>query len=441
MLPRGAPAGELEIIDTGNSRGGGDARALLFSVLDSLRSRFLLAAGLAVAAALLITALFSGVTRRAEKRGIDAEAIWKSRTGVDLAALPRLYPAHADSEEARALDVLLQPIDLHLGAPSADRNPSGARRSDGRAMRDLRDTLRAAIRSTTTEPVALLPSVVSSIERSAGTLDAVADYVATHHDIHWLEDHGPRANRSALAVDDHLTLHRLLVGRAFLALSRGDTTTAVRMLRTSQQLNRPLEERRELLSQFAAVGVERLQLALLRRGGSALAVVPGESTDRIRERYLAAMSSEAVRLLTNARQGAFATDVNDPPERLFLLIAGPKIELLASEAVTQSAIDVAEIRGALDGCAELGRDRRARRGVHSHGFESLNAAEAWRRFVLLELDRAITAAVLTGRASSPCPSVVLTVREEGANRIVEAKGLPPESDSVIGVPSVVTSRR
>ncbi len=91
----------LEIVDTGNSRAGRDAAALLFSVFDSLRSRFLLAVGVAVAAALVITALFSGATRQAEKRGSDAEAIWKTRTGVDLAALPRLHPAHDDSEEAR----------------------------------------------------------------------------------------------------------------------------------------------------------------------------------------------------------------------------------------------------------------------------------------------------------------------------------------------------
>lgn len=151
----------------------------------SFRNPWLLAIGGAVIVALAITALISWAIRPAEKKKeVDAAAVWKAKTGVDLAALPRLHPAHPDSEEARALDALLQPLDLHLGSRSDDRRPRTDNQSDDEEeLEELRDFLRAAVRSNTTERQALSPDVVSLLERRAGTLDAVADYVAKHRDI------------------------------------------------------------------------------------------------------------------------------------------------------------------------------------------------------------------------------------------------------------------
>lgn len=234
-------------------------------------------------------------------------------------------------------------------------------------------------------------------------------------------------------------LHRLLIGRAFLALERNDTATAVRMFSTSQQLNRLLAERRELESQFFAVGVERLQLALIRRAGSALGAAPAEPRSGTRERYLAGMSAEAALILTNIQRGAYRNDP-DPAERIFEGLVAPELQIAANETVTTAAAHVQEIRRTPDGCAELAKKRRTPDGVFAESFRTLNATEAWRRFQVLELDRAITAAVLTGRTSSPCPSVTITVRDEETTRTVESKGLPAESEIVLALPPVVTTR-
>lgn len=403
----------------------------------SFRNPWLLAIGGAVIVALAITALISWAIRPEEKKGIDAAAVWKTRTGVELAALPRLHPAHPDSEEARALDALLQPLDLHLGSRSGERRARADNQSDDEEeLEELRDFLRAAVRADTTEPKALSPDVVSLLERRAGMLDAVADYVAQHRDIRWREDFEPRPRSSALYTSDHLTLHRLLIGRAFLALERGDSATAARMLSTSQQLNRVLAERRELESQFYAVGVERLQLALIRRAGSVLGVAPAEPTSGTRERYLAGMSAEAALILTNVQRGPRDPD---PAERIFEGLVAPELQIAANETVTTAAAHVQEIRRSPDACAELAKKRPTPDGVFAEGFRTLNATEAWRRFQVLELDRAITAAVLTGRTSSPCPSVTITVRDDGTTRTVESKGLPAESEIVLPLPPVVTA--
>jgi hypothetical protein len=407
-------------------------------MLDSLRSRWLLAIGGAIAVALLITLAFSGFNKRAEQKGVDALATWKARSGVDLTALPRLRPPHPDSPDARGLDTILRPMQLHLGglAPLS-RVPESGRR-DSQELDELRDYLRAAIRAETTEPRALTPSLVVLIERHARTLDAVADYVAAHPNIRWREDLGPRRRSSGLYTADHITLHRLLIGRAFLALERGDVELAGRMLATSQRLNRPIIERWELDSQFIAVGVERLQLALMRRAGTELNVAPLAPTEGIAERYVDGMSGEAALVLANANRPAFGEgEDGDLPENLVRLLAAPKVALAAEIAVTKAAERFDEIRRTHDGCAELAKRWSAPGDFFGGNFYTLNPVEAWHRFVILELDRAMTAAVLTGRAASPCPSVVITVRDEGATRTVEAKGLPEESESVIGVPKVI----
>lgn len=403
------------------------------------RNRWVLAIGGAVIVALAITASISWAIRPAEKkREIDAAAVWKARTGVDLAALPRLHPAHPDSEDARALDVLLQPLDLHLGSRSDDRRPRTDNQSDDDdELEELRDFLRAAVRSNTTEPKALSPAIVAYVERRAGTLDAVADYVAKHRDIRWREDFEPRPRSSALYTSDHLTLHRLLIGRAFLALERDDTATTARMLSTSRELNRVLAERRELESQFFAVGIERLQLALMRRAGNALGGTPAEPRSGTRERYLDGMSAEAALILTNIERGAYRGDP-DPAERIVEGLVAPELQIAANETVTTAAAHVQEIRRSPDGCAELAKKRPRPGGIFAENFRTLNATEAWRRFQVLELDRAITTAVLTGRTTSPCPSVTITVRDDGTTRTVESKGLPAESEIVLALPPVVT---
>ena len=79
-------------------------------------------------------------------------------------------------------------------------------------------------------------------------------------------------------------------------------------------------------------------------------------------------------------------------------------------------------------------------GMLAENFYMLNATEAWRRFQVLALDRAITAAVLTGRTTSPCPTVAIAVRDDGKTRIVDTKGLPDSSENVIALPPVVTAR-
>jgi len=411
-------------------------------MLDSVRNRWLLAVGAAVLVGVGFTALFSRALQPPEETGgKEAAATWKARTGVDLAALPRLHPPHRDSEEARALDKLLEPIDLHLCGRSADRRrPPAGEPSASDSVEDLREFLRDAIRADSMEPEALPPAAVAYVERRAATLDAVAEYVAGHRDIHWREDYEPRPRPSVLYTRDHLTFHRLLIGRAFRALERGDAATAARMLATSRQLSAALEERWELESQSIAIGAERLQLALMRRAGSALSVAPAEPARGTRERYLAATSAEAALVLASSQQSGFRGPDDDPAERVVHTLAAPKIQVAASEAVTLAAAAVDEIRRSPDGCAELAKKRPRPRGMFADNFHTLNATEAWRRFQVLELDRAITAAVLTGRAASPCPSVIITVRDDGTTRTVESKGLPARSESIIDLPEIVTVR-
>ena len=409
-------------------------------MLDSVRNRWLLAFAAAVVVALGITALVSRKPhRQAAKSGEDPIQVWKARTGVDLVALPRLHPPHPDSESAKALDALLRPIGLVLGDPPRDPQPPRANVEDGEALNELREALRAAIRSETTEPKPFTPAVVAAIERRSGTLDAVADFVAGHDDIRWNEDFGPRSRSSTLDPADHLTLHRLLIGRAFLALERGDQSTAARMLSTSQRLHDVLLQRQELRSHFVATGVERMHLALLRRAGDALRAPLAVPDEGIRERYLSAMSAEALLALTNTRELAMNRD-DDPAVVLVRALAGSKLERAANEAVQFAGNRVGEIMRSADGCAELAKNSRLPNGFFAGEFYMLNATESWRVFVLLELDRALTAAVLTGKTSSPCPSVTITVRDEGSLRTVTARGLPAESERVVGLPSVVTTR-
>lgn len=403
------------------------------------RNRWFLALAGAVLTAVAITAAISWAVRpEKKKKTVDAAAVWKARTGVDLAALPRLHPAHPDSEEARALDAILQPLDLHLGGRFNDRRPRpDIPRDDGDELEELRDFLRNAIRANTTEPQPLPPELVPYLERHDGTLDAVAGYVAKHPDIRWREEHEPRPRGSAIYTNDHLTLHRLLIGRAFLALERGDEATVVRMLSASRELHRVLEARRELESQFYAAGVERLHLALMRRAGSALGAAPAEPASGIRERYLAGMSAEAALILTNLERGKKDPD---PGQRIVEGLVAPEVKGAANEAVTTAAAGVQEILRSRDGCVELSKRRGPPDGIFADSYRTLNATDAWRRFQVLELDRAITAAVLTGRASSPCPSVTIAVRDDGTTRTVESKGLPDEVAPVIALPPVVTAR-
>jgi hypothetical protein len=192
------------------------------------------------------------------------------------------------------------------------------------------------------------------------------------------------------------------------------------------------------MSQFIAIGAERLQLALIRRAGGALNGVPPPAA-ATRERYLTSMSAEAVAVLTNAREKEFVNDGDRPPVFVWMFIA-PKYQLAAAEAVKLAADGVKGIEASADGCVELSRKRRGPRGMFSGDFYMLDATEAWRRFVVLDLDRAITTALLTGQTSSPCRSVVITARDDGGIRTVDAKGLPVESESVISVPSSVTAK-
>lgn len=400
-------------------------------MFDSIRNRFLLAFALAVVVAIAINLAFTSANRTAVRRGADAAAVWKARTGVDLAALPKRQP-RTDSDDARALDLLLEPLELRLGGDRTERQRNYDR--DVEHDRELRDFVRAAIRSGTTTAPTLPPSLAAHLDRIAATLDAAADYVIAGRDIQWRED----AARNPLNVFDHVTLHRLLLARGFLALERNESATAARMLQTSQRLKGALEARQEQSSQFVAVSAERVQLALLRRGGRALGSAPKNSAPPVKERYLAAISHEAARALSNARKGRFPNDGDEElPEEVMRALASSKIESAASAAVMKSAAIVGEMRQAPDSCAELSKKRR-KESTFWDELESLNAVEAWRRFAMLEIDRAITEATLTGQATSPCQSVVLTVREENGNRIIETKGLPAESEIVFAPPAVFT---
>jgi hypothetical protein len=405
-------------------------------MLDSVRHRWLLAVGGVLFVGVALSLFFSWPRRDPEKPAVDGAAVWKRRNGVDLAALSRL-PPNADSKSAQELDRLLAPAGLILGSLRAESRRPPRSDSEYEALSQVREYLRSAIRSGTADPRALSPQAVALIDRHAAILDAVAAHVANHPDIQWHEDRGPRPRSSSLFTSDHLTLHRLLIGRAFLALDRGEPATAQRMLATSQALGLALEKRQELDAHFIAVGAERLQLALLRRGGSALGVVPRQPMEGLRERYLAGMSGEAALILTNSRQGAF-TNEDDVGETVVRLFAGPKFVRAANEAVASAAGGVDEIRRAEDGCLELTKKRPVPRGPFAGAFYLLDSREAWRRFMVLALDRAMTAAVLTGETLSPCPSVTIAVRDEGATRTVETKGLPPESENVVSLPAKVT---
>jgi hypothetical protein len=411
-------------------------------MIESVRNRWLLAMGIAVVAALAVTLCFSTSAKRAEtqaaKSGRDSAAVWKARTGVDLASLPAGRPPHPDSVEARQLDAQLLPISIHLGGRQ-DRPEAADIERDPDALAALRDALRDAIRATTTDPKPMPPAVVALIESRSARLDAVAEFVESHHNIAWQEDFGPRPHRSALVTDDHVTLHRLLIGRAFLALERGDTATAKRMFSTSQKLRVTLEQRQELFSHLVAVGIERMQLALMRRAGPSFGETPTAAEDGIRARFVNGMSNESVVAMNNARQEPFSGPGNDAPERVIRLFAGPKLEAAASQAIVLAAETVGDVVRSQDGCAELAKKRRKPHGMFSDNYYALNAKEAWRRFVVLELDRAITTAVLTGNATSPCRSVTLTARDDGKVRTVEARGLPEETESVIGLPATVTT--
>lgn len=404
------------------------------------RNRWFLALAAAVIVAISITMIISSVTRPpAEKEKVDAVAIWKARTGVDLAAL-RSAPVRTDSEDARALDQLLEPLDLKLGGRSRDRKPSSGKNLDDDALSELRERLRAEMRVDTPEPQPLSPTVVSLLDKNASTLDAVADYVEKHRDIQWHTDFGPRHRSSALYASEHLILHRLLIGRAFLALERSDAETAERMLATSAQLNQVLVERDELESQFLAAGVERLQLALMRRAGSTLGVELAEPSHRMQERFLAGMSAEAALILTNAERSGVINQGGDPDDVVIRTLAAPRLAAAARETVAQRAKEVAEIRSSQDGCAELQKKRPAPPGMFSGNFYAFNPTEAWRRFQVGAIDRAITTAVLTGRVISPCPSVTITVRDDEKTRTVETKGLPERSENVLTLPPLVTTR-
>lgn len=407
------------------------------AMFESMRSRLLLALGVALVVTLVIVVSLSLVNRRRDAKlgDLDPVAVWKSQTGVDLDALSR--EQHPDSDEARALDALLLSSDLQLGARSKNRKPPVDDPDNNEAHHDVVEYLRAAIRAGTTAPQPLPPRAIALIERHATALDAVAAYVAMHHAIRWHEDFGPRQRGSAIYVRDHLTLHRLLIGRAFLALARNDVELARRMLAASQQLSRPLGERRELDSQSIAVGVERLQLALLRRAGAVLRVLPPEPLTGLRERYLIGMSAEAARYLANARQSPLEREVDDLPDRVADVVFSPSIAAATHEQVAAVAGRVAEIQRAEDQCGELAKKWRGDGGFFDGHFYTLNPNEAWRRFVVLALDRAITTAVLTGRASSPCRSVTITVRDEGESRVVEARGLPADSENIVPLPAVV----
>ena len=405
---------------------------------DSIRNRWLLAFATAVLVALAITAIVSRKPRQSANRGQDPIQVWKARTGVDLTSLPRLHPPHPDSESAKALDALVQPIGLRLGEIGRGPQELAGDMNDAEATA-LREALRAAIRSETTEPKPFPPAAAAAIEGRARTLDAVADFVASHDDIRWNEDFGPRSRSSTVYTADHLTLHRLLIGRAFLALERRDAPTAERMLSTSQRLHRILVQRQELRSRWAAAGVERMHLALLRHAGGALNAPPAAPGEGVRAQYLGAMSAEALVALTNTRELAMNRD-DDPAVVLVRAVAGSKLERAASEAVQFAAGGVAGILQSADGCAAPATNPRPPNSFFAGEFYLLNATDSWRVFVVLELDRAITAAVLTGKTSSPCPSVTITVRDEGSTRTVTAKGLPAESESVVGLPPVITTR-
>lgn len=407
-------------------------------MFESLRSRWLTAFAFAVVVALTISIVVShrNASRDESVSDVDAVAAWKTHTGIDLDALPKLHPAHEDSADARALDALLQPADLRLGGRTRAKHPEGEARSN-EELDALRDALRAQILSESAEPVPLPPAAVKLLDRRAPMLDAVAGFVAAHHDVQWREDFRPRLQRSALYTDDHLIVHRLLIGRGILALERGDVATAQRMLRTSRELNRVLEQRHELFSQFIAAGVERLQLALLRRAGGALGDVPVAPMDGLRERFRDGMAAEAAIILTTVREGPFQNDrENQPPPFVRLLMASSH-DAPALDAIARAATGVEEVVRAPDGCAALARPRPAGRGFFAGDFYTLDATEGWRRFVLLALDRAMTTALLSGRTSSPCASVTITVQDENGVRTVEAKGLPPAPENLIGVAKVM----
>lgn len=405
-------------------------------MLDAVWKRWVVAAGLAAVIAVGITTLLSRPAHRVNDRRAEAIAAWKDRTGVDLAALPRLDPPRPDSEAARALDSILQPVGLRLGTPSPARRGTRARTAEAPAFEALRDALRAEMRFDTPERKPFPPAVVSLIERFSPVLDAVASHVNGDDDIRWHEARGPRPRGSTLDLDAHLTLHRLLIGRTYLALERDEIETAMRMLSASKRLSDALGKRRELASQFVAAGAERLQLAVLRRGGDRLGMRVEEPLHELRERFVAAISAEAVVVLANSRRDPFRAG-GDPADRAVRVFAGSSLDVAASEAVIAVSEGVAEIVGASDPCTELTKVRRAPDGFFAGDFYALNATEAWRRFVVLALDRAITTAALTGRASSPCPSVSITVREDSTTRTVETGGLPAPSGNVIRLPRTV----
>lgn len=402
-------------------------------MFDSLRNRILLALGVAVVGALAIVLLFSSTSERAGEKEKDAVGEWKRELGVDLRAFPQSATVASDSPDAVALEPVLQPLGVKLGA--AERG--GGYSEETPERRELRDWMREVVRATSTVAKPLPSAAGTLVERSATALDALAQFTAAHEQITWRLDFKPRGRSSLLRINDHLDLHRLLIARAFIALDRNDRATAAAMLNASQQLARPLAARPELMAQFVAVAVERMQLALMRRAGDTLGGILPAPNERVRERYATAMSGDAALILKIAQEGGLAADASD---EVFRAVTGSKFQLEASKALLLAANGAGEILRASDPCAALAVKRRRAGGMFEELFEVLSATDAWHRFVTLELDRAMTAALLTGKASSPCPSVTLTVKETADSRTVSASGLPEATDAPVVLPASIETK-
>src|SRR5687767_1313462 len=126
----------------------------------STGKRWLIAFGLAVALGWGFTALISYRNEKEEQqqKAVDPFAVWKARTGVDLATLPKLRPQRENNEAALALDVILKPTRLKLRGQDPEETPPAKAddleptQAEEATFDELRRSLRGAIRATELTP-------------------------------------------------------------------------------------------------------------------------------------------------------------------------------------------------------------------------------------------------------------------------------------------------
>jgi hypothetical protein len=203
--------------------------------------------------------------RETAPREPEARAAWSAEFGDPKDSLAS-YPKQPDDEIAIRLAGLAKGLGIEMSRPRpAEANgpstPSATNAEPFRSFAEYDDRVLAGPADSIEAP----PSVVANFRETAGSrIREVVDLLADSDGPRWEMNESLRLPGSVPNGLGISRLHRIVLTEALLRARDRDEAGSERALRAAWNLNRSLLDRPEVISQFIAVSLARLEAGALR---------------------------------------------------------------------------------------------------------------------------------------------------------------------------------